>query len=98
MLQCADGYFTLWDRFEVQGPKKMKELIQWIKVSRIVHTFFFPKIFDLKNRKQSSSQIFLINSIHLCSPKKLNFENEAFQNLCYIVSGNFYGSCLLKSV
>ncbi|VDN83601.1 unnamed protein product [Brugia pahangi] len=31
VLQCADGYFTLWDRFEIQGPKKMKELIQWIK-------------------------------------------------------------------
>ncbi|KAM3716767.1 Ubiquitin-like modifier-activating enzyme [Dirofilaria immitis] len=29
--KCADGYFTLWDRFEVQGPKKMKELIQWVK-------------------------------------------------------------------
>nr|CDP98556.1 BMA-UBA-1, isoform a [Brugia malayi] len=29
--KCADGYFTLWDRFEIQGPKKMKELIQWIK-------------------------------------------------------------------
>ncbi|KAM3716758.1 Ubiquitin-like modifier-activating enzyme [Dirofilaria immitis] len=30
-FKCADGYFTLWDRFEVQGPKKMKELIQWVK-------------------------------------------------------------------
>lgn len=33
VLQCADGYFTLWDRFEVQGPKKMKEIIQWIKAN-----------------------------------------------------------------
>ncbi|VDN33731.1 unnamed protein product [Gongylonema pulchrum] len=30
-LKCGNGYFTLWDRLEVQGPKKMKELLQLIK-------------------------------------------------------------------
>ncbi|VDN25146.1 unnamed protein product [Gongylonema pulchrum] len=29
--KCGNGYFTLWDRLEVQGPKKMKELLQLIK-------------------------------------------------------------------
>ncbi|VDN08050.1 unnamed protein product [Thelazia callipaeda] len=31
VFKYSEANFTLWDRFEIQGPKKMKEIIQWVK-------------------------------------------------------------------
>jgi ubiquitin-activating enzyme E1 len=33
--ECNGRAFTLWDRLEIQGPKTLKEVIDWIQARRI---------------------------------------------------------------